>query len=78
MVLTGVLPTTVEVITKHSNFIPIYVFYNEMNKRKRNEALNAVVYNVYHSYHVVQSSLEPTNHKLKSRFCRHEQIDQKP
>ena len=37
--------------------MPIYIFYYELNKRKRNQALNAFVYKVYHSYHVVQSSI---------------------
>ena len=42
--------------TKQRNRTTIYVSYIDMNKWKRNWALSVVVYKIYHSYHVDQSS----------------------
>ena len=42
--------------TKRRNRTTIYVFYIDMYKWKRNWAYSVVVYKIYHSYHVDQSS----------------------
>ena len=64
--------------TKQRNRTTIYVSYIDMNKWKRNWALSVVVYKIYHSYHVDQSSRLSGVTSFVERSLPPWEIEQKP
>ncbi len=65
--------------TKRRNRTTIYVFYIDMYKWKRNWAYSVVVYKIYHSYHVDQSSrLSGVTSFVERSLLPPWEIEQKP